>query len=147
MNCDEVELSLPEGTQDAQVAAHLVECGLCRETARVLALATQGPLSASERARLVSLPVSVQAEWSKLQRRRDGASKFVGLAIAASLGALVASGVMWRANVPMHSNLSSAEGLDPMISLAMDEVSSSETDEEPSFEVSWPSLNEEGDVL
>ena len=141
MNCDEVELSLPEGADDPQLRAHLAGCAGCRETAAVLGLASQAPLSAAEKARLVSLPLSVQAQWSRVQRRRDGARKFIGLAVAASLGAVVASGVMWKLNRP-------ALVLDePVISAALEDVGSPVAEEELSFEVSWPSLNEEGEVL
>lgn len=140
MTCDELELSLPEGETTEAGQAHLAQCPGCRELTSVLALATQAPLSSAEKAKLVSLPLEVQAQWARLQRRRDGARKFIGLAVAASLGAVVASGLMWKLKaVPMAAP--------PEVQLAMDAAAPSTADEESSFEVSWPSLNEEGDVL
>ena len=145
MNCDEVELVLPEGAGDPAVQAHLSECAACREAAAVLSLSAQPPLSAGEKAKLSSLPVAVQNEWARMARRRDAARKFVGLAVAASLGAVIASGLMWKLK-PV-----SQPRAQPQVLLVMDDESSSSSsalEEESSFEeVSWPSLNDEGDVL
>jgi hypothetical protein len=141
MNCDEVELMLPEGTGDEAVAAHLLECATCRETAAVLGLAVQGPLSAGEKAKLSGLPVAVQAEWSRLQRRRDAARKFIGLAVAASLGAVVASGLMWKLTpAPLQQPLP----VESQLVVTMDDLSlPAVVEDDASFEeVSWPSLND-----
>ena len=139
MNCNEVEAVLPEGALDEQVRAHLAECSACAQTAAVLAMATQAPLSAAERAKLVSLPVSVQAEWARLSRRRSAAQKFIGLAVAASLGAVVASGLMWQ--LASRPNL-----VEPQVLVWMDDATPSLSDEDLDVEVSWPTLTEEGDV-
>lgn len=140
MNCDDVELALPEGAGDEAVRAHLAECAACRETAAVLSLTAQAPLTAGEKAKLVSLPVAVQTEWARSQRRRDAARKLIGLAIAACLGAVVASGLMWKLKPQ-------APHAEPQVLVVMDDGAPSIADEELSFEeVSWPSLNDDGDV-
>ena len=99
------------------------------------------PLTAVEKAKLVSLPLAVQAEWGRLSRRRNAAQKLVGLAIAASLGAVVASGLMWKLNEAPKS-------AEPQVLVMMDDsmLPSSLSDEELNYEVSWPTLNDEGDV-
>jgi hypothetical protein len=143
MNCDEVELALPEGGENEAVRSHLAQCAGCRETAAVLGLAMQTGLSAVEKAKLSSLSVSAQTEWARLARRRDAARKFVGLAVAASLGAVIASGLMWKLK-PIQPLPQS----EPQVLMLMDDSAPLLADEELTFEeVSWPSLNEEGDVL
>jgi hypothetical protein len=143
MTCDEVEASLPERGNEPGVQAHLAECADCRETAAVLGLAAQAPLRAEERARLVSLPIALASQWERLERKRTAARKFVALAVAASLGAVVASGLMWKLlKVP-----SAAAKADPEILMVMDDAAPLLADEDLSFEVSWPSLNEEGDGI
>ncbi len=142
MNCDEVELSLPEKAEDAAVRAHLLECVACSETAAVLSLAAQSPLGAAEKAKLSSLPLAAQSQWARLSRRREAARKFIGLAVAASLGAVIASGVMWKLKPVVQARA------EPQVLVVMDDSAPPMTDEELTFdEVSWPSLNEEGDVL
>ena len=139
MTCDELEVSLPEGAADEAVQGHLAQCESCREAAAVVALATQAALSPVERARLASLPLGVQSQWDRLQRRRAGARKFIGLAVAASLGAVIASGLMWNLKpVPL--------GAQPEAQPGSNDAAASAAEDESSFEVSWPTLNEEGDV-
>ena len=142
MTCDELELLLPEGLTEPRVQAHLAGCARCQQTAAVLALAVQPAASVMEKAKLGGLPGAVQAQWGRQQARRAAARTFVGLAVAASLGAVVASGVMWKLNGAQPVQVRG----EPEVLVLMED-STPASDEELSFEVSWPSLNEEGDVL
>lgn len=144
MTCDELQLSFPEGAADMVAQAHLETCGDCREALEVLTLAAQPVPSALERAKLVGLPAAVQLEWLRVQRRQSMTRSIVGLAIAASLGAVVAAGMMWRLiPAPVAANAHT----DPEMVVWMEDSTPPAADDESNFEVSWPSLNEEGDVL
>lgn len=144
MTCDELQLTFPEGAGDMVAQAHLETCGDCREALEVLTLAAQPSPSAVERAKLVGLASSVQTHWLRAQRRQSVARSVVGLAVAASLGAVVAAGMMWKLN-PRPA--AAAVHADPGLVVWMEDSTPPAADDESNFEVSWPSLNEEGDVL
>ena len=132
---------------DASVVAHANSCADCREALEVLALAAQPEPTAGERAKAVGLPAAVQAEWLRLQRRHGAVRTFAGLAIAASVGALVASAVLWKLT-PAPSAVARPGGdRDAELIVWMEDSTPLAADDESNFEVSWPSLNEEGDVL
>ena len=145
MTCDELELLLPEGAAAPQVQQHLAGCERCQQTVAVLGAVAQPPASAAEKARLAGLTASVQSQWVQGQRRRTSTQTFAGLAIAASLGAVIASGVMWRVNGAAPAI--EVRNEPAVLVLMEDDASPVSPDDESSFEVSWPSLNEEGDVL
>ena len=144
MTCDELELLLPEVSDEPLALAHLEECAGCRESAAVLTMATQPAPSATEKAKLVGLASAVQREWVRLERRRSLAQRFAGLAIAASVGALIASGVMWTLKDAQPQAVPT--GGVPEV-LVLEDSSPLTADDESSFEVSWPSLTDDGDVL
>ncbi len=146
MTCDELELLLPDEAQDAAAQAHLAGCARCRNSAAVLSAAAQPPLSSEERAKQVTFATTVQSQWLRHQRVRTTTRSFVGLAVAASLGALVASGVMWKLSAPVPQP-SSPMRQQPEVLVMLEDSAPPAADDESSFEVSWPTLNEEGDVL
>lgn len=147
MTCDELQLTFPEGAADLVAQAHLEGCADCRDALQVLTLAAQPEPTAGERAKLVGLPPAVQAEWVRLQRRQGAVRTFAGLALAASLGALVASGVMWKLTPAPSAVARPAGDGDAELVVWMEDSTPLAADDESNFEVSWPSLNEEGDVL
>ena len=149
MTCDELELLLPEGADDPAVQAHLAQCASCLQSAEVLAAAAQPPLSPSEKAKLGGLSSAVQGQWVRLQHRRGRVQQVLGLAVAAALGAVIASGVMWKLNParPAPQPLAVEPRAQPQVLVVLEDASPLAADDESSFEVSWPSLNEEGDVL
>ena len=149
MTCDELELLLPEGAGEPAAQAHLAECPSCRESAAVLAAAAQPGLSPSEKAKLVGLSSAVQGQWIRLQQRRGRVERVLGLAVAAAVGAVIASGVMLKLNPapaapPPVVVMPRAE---PEVLVVLEDASPLAADDESNFEVSWPSLNDEGDVL
>ena len=145
MTCEELELLLPD-VEDPQAQAHLAGCARCRQSADALSMAAQPALSATEKARLAGLSSAVQGQWVRLQNRRSTAQRFLGLAIAASLGAVIASGVMWKFNGAQPQQVVQPRA-EPEVLMLMEDSSPLAADDESSFEVSWPSLNDDGDVL
>jgi hypothetical protein len=148
MTCDDVELELSGGSSSPDVRAHLETCASCQTTARVLGLATLPPLTDTERLVLSGLAASTQREWRAHQRpRRSFAARLASLALAAGVGALLASTIALRsrpeptvetrtvlmapAEVPEFSDLGGAD-----FNLSDDDVF---------FEVGWPSPTE-GDL-
>ena len=144
MTCDELELLLPEGADEPGAQAHLAECASCQETAAVLAAAAQPALSSSDKAKLVGLSSAVQSQWTRQQQRRSKAQSFLGLAIAASLGAIIASSVVLKLNAAQPQAVQAR--LAPEVLVLLEDGSPLAADDESSFEMWWPSLNEEGDV-
>lgn len=148
MTCDELQLTFPEGAADMVAQAHLETCTNCREALEALTLAAQPPPPAAERAKLTGLAGATQTAWLAAQRQRSARRSLVSLALAASIGALVATGVMWklqpRAPVSVAAPAPSAE---PSMVVWMEDATPPAADDASNFEVSWPSLNEEGDVL
>lgn len=143
MTCDEVELSLTSGEElGAAAREHLGACERCRAfqaaSARLLADAALPEPSIEEKASLQGLAPRVLQEWSRLHRRRSFARRVMGLALAACVGAAVASAAL----LPKLAAPPSPSGEVPDLSLAYEPelVSSSDTDDGlEDFEVSWPS--------
>ncbi len=146
MTCDELELLLPDGAEAEDAEAHLAGCAQCRETAVLLGLVAQPALTPNERAKLVGLPSAVQGQWQRKQRRFSAVKRLSGLALAACVGAVLAGGLVWKLNGAQPQPLVQPR-LEPEVLVLMDDSSPSTSDDESSFEVSWPSLNDDGDVL
>ena len=144
MTCDELELRLPDESDDVQ--AHLAGCAACRQSTAILWAVAQPPLGPSDKAKLAGLSSAVQSQWVVLQRRRTLAQRFVGLAIAASVGAVVASGLMWKLNGAQPVQAVQPR-LEPEVLVLLEDSTLLASDDDSNFEVSWPSLNEDGDVL
>jgi predicted anti-sigma-YlaC factor YlaD len=140
MTCDDAVLELSDpGGPSAGLAGHLAGCEACRETARVLALAALPPATAADQAALAGLAGSALAAWTRQERtraaRRRGARQLARLALAAGVGALVASGALLLRPHPAPPTAATRPEL-----AANDE--SYLLEDEVFFDVSWP----EGDL-
>jgi hypothetical protein len=142
MTCDELQLTFPEGAADMVAQAHLEACGDCRASLEALTLAAQPMPPAAERAKLAGLAGATHAAWLAAQKRRSARKNLVSLALAASVGALIATGVMWKLAPRAPVVVPAAE---PSMVVWMEDATPLAADDASNFEVSWPSL--EGDVL
>ena len=147
MNCEDVELELSGDEPSVEARAHLADCASCQATARVLGLAALPALSEIERMTLNGLAVSTQQAWSRQQKRGGALRQWGSLALAAGLGALIASAVLMKpAPKPMP-----VEPLVRTIVMTAPEVpvldfeEANLSDDEVFFDVSWPSPTE-GDL-
>ena len=145
MNCEDVELELSGGEPSPEVRAHLESCASCRETARVLGLAALPPLNETERLVLSGLAATT-LERARAQRSRgEGARRMVMLALAAGVGALLASAVISRgspvASEPVVRTVMMTAPEVPVLDFEVANLS----DDEVFFEVGWPSPTE-GDL-
>lgn len=153
MNCDEVELALlteGERASDAArapdaVSAHLQACARCRaflaESGEVLALAALPGPDAAEQLAMSRLAAVTLKAWRRQEQQRAAGGSLLRLALAAGLGAVLASAAVLRlrpavvVEVPVLQSEAVAlewPQADPM-NLSDDEVFD---------EVSWPTLNE-----
>lgn len=154
MKCEDVILELGPGEPSLAVATHLAECPECRSAADALALAALPPLSAPETVGLSGLARRTERAWQAQEQRRVERAGWwrqtARLALAAGLGALVASGVssLWNTAPTARSTTPAtvqavqtvaSERLDPE-EPAVDEANLS--DDEVFFEVSWPTPTE-----
>ena len=147
MTCDEFELQhLTEAEPTEASRAHAAGCEKCRafvasSSALLEAAALPGP-SAEEKAKLTTLAPRVLREWSQLERRRSFARRVLGLAVAACVGAAVASAALLP-RLSTEPPVVVTEALGPVWTVAFPEPelsSSLDTDDElDTFEVSWPS--------
>lgn len=144
MNCEDVELELSGSEPSVEAHAHLENCASCREAARVLGLAAMPALSDTERLLLNGLAATT-VERARSQRRRGGSLRRVGsLALAAGLGALLASALVGRTIKVAEPEVRTVMMTAPeMPVLEFDEANLS--DDEVFFEVGWPSPTE-GDL-
>lgn len=155
MNCFDAEVMLSCGDASAELDAHVAGCAACQrakaELSKVAALLLPQPLSLDERAGLKQVASNARAGLAQVQRRKATVRRFVGLAIAASLGAIVAVGLRAKPapNSPSFEPrpiVSVGQVPDPEGLAVFSEANSFEEisfDEYP--EVSWPTLSE-GDV-
>lgn len=146
MNCDDVVLLLGDEPRSPEVTAHLSTCAECTESARVLSLAVLPALTPTERMMLPGIEVSVR---KSLRQRREPTGSFrrvASLALAAGLGALVASAVIFQlkpAPVPRVETVLMVPSEEVSVLEASDELNLS--DDEVFFDVGWPSPTE-GDL-
>lgn len=155
MTCEDFELELGEAALSADAQAHLSQCAACRETVEVVALAALPEPTAAERAALMGLEGTARTAWQREARRRDRVSRVVGLALAAGVGALVATGVMWKLRPDVAPQ--PAPKVEPVVAAPRDaepvlldapvvpDLSGdalNQSDDDVSFEVSWPSVTE-----
>lgn len=143
MNCEDVELELSSGEPGVEARAHLEGCEGCRQTAKLLGLATLPALSDAERLLLNGLTASVQREWRASHQPRRRGRGLGQLALAAGLGALVAGGAVWqlmpRPQPVVQSRTETVFVTPPEVPVleASDELNLS--DDEVFFDVGWPS--------
>ncbi len=151
MTCEEIELALSERPPalTPEVAEHLTTCASCRQTAQLLSLARLPELSAVEVSGLAQLPGRSLGAWRAQETRRFSLRRFAGYAVAAAIGALVASGVT-------SFRLTGTTALEAQPPYAAATLALGETefdfgtgdddlftsDETEFFDVSWPALDE-----
>ena len=146
MNCEDVELELSGGEPSVEARAHLADCASCQATAQVLGLAALPALTEPERLMLNGLAASTHQQWRAQRRRGEGLRRVVSLAMAAGLGALLASAVLAKTAPAVH--------VDPQVKTVtvmesevpvLDFEEANLSDDEVFFEVGWPSPTE-GDL-
>lgn len=141
MTCEDVELALLEEPVPEDAQRHLATCPACQGYARDLGLliqaATPAPLSQAEQHALSSVSGRTLAQW---ERRQQPRRPWFGYAVAAGLGALVASAGFWSARpvrevvverIAEPAAVAAAEIEDPNFSA-----------DDGFFEVTWPELPE-----
>jgi hypothetical protein len=149
MTCDQVELALVvgEGLSEPE-QEHLAGCEKCQafqlSSAQLVQDAALPPVSASEKAALSALAPRVLTHWKQKDTRRGVVRRFVGLALAACMGAAVASaalvprlaqqGVAVKAATAMSSD-------DSEWTVPSGELTATDSDDELDFEVSWPNAD------
>ncbi len=143
MTCDDVELELVTSEELSPAAReHLASCEKCRayqaSSARLLADAALPAPTAEEKAALNGLAPRVLHQYQRADRRRSVVRRLAGLAMAACVGAVVASAALLP---KLGAQPGLTEVPDLSIALYEPEVASSlDTDEDfDTFEVSWPS--------
>jgi len=148
MNCEAVELELSEAEPSVEARAHLEGCASCTETAKVLGLASLPPLSQSERLALTGLASSTQKEWRSSRVRVGAVRRVASLALAAGVGALLASGLVLKLMPKPEARVETKVVTVSALELPNFEVVSDEpnlSDDEVFFDVGWPSPTE-GDL-
>ena len=136
---------LPEPSAEARV--HLESCASCREAARLVGLAALPPLSDAERAMLHGLEASVQRAHHATSRREGFVRRVASLALAAGLGALVASAAVLKLVPAPEPRVETRTVLVTPPEVPVLEVSDelNLSDDEVFFDVGWPSPTE-GDL-
>ncbi|MBL8956527.1 MAG: hypothetical protein JNK82_37480 [Myxococcaceae bacterium] len=141
MTCDEIEVELVTcDTPSAAVLEHVATCERCRafqaSSAQLLGDAALPALSLEEKAKLSTLPSRVQQGLERGDRRQSFVRRAVSLAMAACLGAAVASAALLPRIREAQAEVVVSDLGFPDLELA----SSSDTEDElDAFEVSWPS--------
>ncbi len=111
MHCEaivDLATSLPMRDVSAELETHLRQCVACAETIALLRAAALPPVSAEETSSLRTATEKTLEEILPPRRSNAGHQRFGGYALAASLGAVVASG-LWAKNSlrpPASSSLS-----------------------------------------
>jgi hypothetical protein len=150
MSCETVSTLLLEMPAEvpADAQAHLKGCVECSALARELALvrdltAIPKP-SPAVRGRLASMGPAVRFSLDEGRRRQGLWRRGLSLAVAAGLGALVATLALGTTAAPT-APLASETGWD--VPFAADEGMAGINDDEMFDEVSWPSdVNDEGEL-
>ncbi|MFT3710829.1 MAG: hypothetical protein QM817_24660 [Archangium sp.] len=150
LECEDVEVELSGGGPVSDAArAHLETCESCRGTAKLLGLATLPPLSDAERMLLSGLAATTQRAWRDQQARPSSVRRFGSLALAAGLGALLASGLVMKLMPVPEPRIETRTELvaTPVLpELAGEEIEDFNlSDDDVFFEVGWPSPTE-GDL-
>lgn len=146
MTCEDIELELSGGTLSARGREHLDGCASCRETARLLGLAALPPVTEVERMMMNSLASGTQAAWRSKESRGGTFRRAASLAMAAGVGALVASVAMVKLRpVPEPEVRVQTIHITPPELPDIELVDSNLSDDEVFFDVGWPSPTE-GDL-
>ncbi len=132
------------GEPSVEARAHVADCASCQATARLLGFAALPPITQAERLLLNGLAPSAQQAWRAQHARGDGLRRGATLALAAGLGALLASAVLGRPQAVTAPEVRTVMVTAPELPvLEFDEANLS--DDEVFFEVGWPSPTE-GDL-
>ena len=146
--CDDFELMLLEGPRTPEVEAHLAGCERCRAFARdaerVVELARLPEPTAAERAKLAGLAPAALADLRARSRRRGLLRQGLGRAVAAGLGALVATTALPRGSAPSgHVPAAASAGDVPLMDFPLlpDDVPVASADD-VDLEMPWPNPDE-----
>ena len=147
MNCEDVELELSGNEPSDEARTHLGDCASCQATARLLGLAALPALSEGERLSLNGLRASTQEAWRTQRSRGEGLRRVASLALAAGLGALLASALITKT---APAKKTEPQQFTPVTMMAaevpvLDFEEANLSDDEVFFEVGWPSPTE-GDL-
>ncbi len=157
MTCTDFELKISAGELDASATAHLGTCRTCRahaeEVKEIAGLAALPDLSGEEQLALARVSAGTRQALRQAARRRGVTRRVLSFAIAAGLGAVLASGVAWKLTSPPRPLALSLSNGPSTPAVAMDGLPTWElsafaeaevigSDEENFYEVSWPSLSE-----
>ncbi len=145
MNCEECELELSGGEVSAEVRAHVASCAQCAETSRVLGAAALAPVSDEELLLLRGISASAQAQFRRSQTRGGTFRKVASLALAAGLGALLASAAVWQLKPVPEARPYVLSELYPLEVAVLDGYENNQLDDDVFAEVGWPSPTE-GDL-
>lgn len=150
MNCDDVALELSGGDPSNEARAHLAECSDCQATARVLGLVELPALTQAERLVVGGLAASTQQAWRARRSRGEGLRRVASLALAAGLGALLASALLVDLGSPLPTPTPVASPVRTVMMVTPPEIpvldfEDNLSDDEVFFEVGWPSPTE-GDL-
>lgn len=144
MKCEDVELELTGAEPSPEARAHLEGCRACQDTARLLGLATLPPPSQAERLVLSGVATSTQRAWNQSQRRFSTLRRVASLALAAGVGALVASTAVVKLTPVPEARIETR-----VVTMAPIELPSLDVSDEPNlsddevfFDVGWPSPTE-----
>lgn len=132
MNCEEVEVELSGGTLSAAAQVHVAQCASCDSTRRMLDLATLPPLTDGEKLALGGLAVSTQRVLYTRRTASETRWRLASLALAAGLGALIATGFLNARHV-------SLEATETAEVFAIDSDEANLFEDEVFFDVGWPS--------
>lgn len=146
MTCEEIELELSGGALSPEGRAHLDGCPACRETSRLFGLAALPAVTDAERLMMKSLASTTQAAWAGAQSRRGAVRRVASLALAAGVGALVASvAVVQLRPLPEPEVRVQTIHVTPPELPSFELVDANLSDDEVFFDVGWPSPTE-GDL-
>lgn len=145
MNCEETELELSGGELSADARTHLDGCASCREAARLFGLAALPPLADVERLMLNGVAASTQQQWRAQQSRGGRVRQVASLALAAGVGALVASVAVLRFHQPTPVVRVETVHVVPPEVPVLEFIDANLSEDDVFFEVGWPSPTE-GDL-
>lgn len=148
MTCEEAELELVTADAvSAEVKQHVATCESCKafqtQSASIISAASLPAPTAEEKASLTGLAPRVLMTFKQAERRGSFVRRIAGLAMAAGLGAAVASAALLpklnnTAQVVVTTETTPEWSLPSLSEVEL--ASSTDTvDELEAFEVSWPS--------
>lgn len=143
LKCEDVELALLEPFRSDEVRAHLAGCQSCqafeRDLGAVSALAALPEPSGAERARLLGLAPRTLAAVKRQQTRGAVLKQLGSLALAASVGALVASLALRGGEAPVPEPRPTVAVSDASLEFPLVVVDDGVmADSDDDVEIAWP---------